>query len=258
MAGVVIQPFRFMDLPVEVCVNILRHTGLITPYGVVYWKPERGFYIVVDRRVRRNYKNPAALFLVSRTFHRMAVEVFYGNNDIVVKKSPLFAIETAPCAQFFLRRAHSQSFLFITSLSIKVDMASLTWRGIADLVAHRMTALRDLTIVGKYPVDNNVYNFQSVVTLTYLRDLVYHQLWPTDYFGAALKRFVVHVHSGAGSVHAGRDLRNEPVYFWESKELDEEMSAWKCIKSPNDGKALTAQAGGFVEGIVCIIPSPEP
>ncbi|KAK7918433.1 hypothetical protein PG985_010307 [Apiospora marii] len=46
------KPFRFMDLPPEIRLQILEHTDLMTPLGQVEWRADRGYNAVWNRPTR--------------------------------------------------------------------------------------------------------------------------------------------------------------------------------------------------------------
>ncbi|KAH7368164.1 hypothetical protein B0T11DRAFT_276557 [Plectosphaerella cucumerina] len=105
-------PFRFMDLPQELRLHILRYTDLVTPRKSVTWDLAHGYRLSIDmfshfaqppnipclvesgngcfcRRVHAVWsprcgcwENPASLFLVSRQMTEDARVVFYGENVI--------------------------------------------------------------------------------------------------------------------------------------------------------------------------------
>jgi hypothetical protein len=124
------SPFRFMELPVELQIQILNYTDLITPSLEVEWCPTRRFGLQYARIACPGYKGwdcctpelhnnfqfrhcrynvgnkydlcfcyrrhaayssachcwipPTSLFLTSRTFRDLAMEVFFSENRFVI------------------------------------------------------------------------------------------------------------------------------------------------------------------------------
>ncbi|KAI8961183.1 hypothetical protein F5Y11DRAFT_237946 [Daldinia sp. FL1419] len=118
------KPFRFLDLPPELQISILKYTDLVTPANEVRWNTPRGFYFEYvsdefadehDHRVLpwcedyhselgcfcmrchssyssrcRCWHPPRAFFLVNRAMYDAARTVFYSCNRVII--SPLAGI----------------------------------------------------------------------------------------------------------------------------------------------------------------------
>ncbi|KAK8135508.1 hypothetical protein PG984_003448 [Apiospora sp. TS-2023a] len=256
MAQVVNQKVQLMDFPVEILGSILEHTGLVTPYGVVYWSPRRGFYIRVDPSSRHNFAKPAPIFLVNRAFRNIATELFFKNNAIVLKKIDYtgLSIKMETPIRFLQSIAPPQALQFITTLTMKVRMYSHEWHQAAGVIAPRLTSLKTLTIVGQFDYNNSVYNFGAETTLDHLGNLVERHLWPINRLNASVQQAAVHFHSGAGIIlpgmWAGRIPGNEPTYFVEHKNTPENKSLRSSLVNGRDCLFRSYQREDFIEGMV--------
>lgn len=118
-----VAPFPFLSLPAELQLQILQHTDLVTPYRQVDWNPRDGYYLhygvkgcawdcdpddhhgcqfrqcwktpghgcycsryhsASSRRHCRCWRPPSPLFLVSKTLHDDAQEVFFTQNRFII------------------------------------------------------------------------------------------------------------------------------------------------------------------------------
>ncbi|KAK8002419.1 Complex I intermediate-associated protein-like protein CIA30 [Apiospora arundinis] len=268
------NPFRFMDLPVELRLAVLNYTGLVTPAKLVYLGAQ-GWYLNLEaikhkRRFRHiahhSWENPASLFSVSRDFHRYATEVFCKENRFVIEDMKLptenwhkMKTPKPPLESYFVKSllpAHNLSYL--TSLNLKVDMCKWQWRLVAQRIAPMLTSLRFLTIVERrYKVTNRIlnYDFYAGKTINEVRALIDIGVWPTkNVTGSTIERFIVHVDTGARALFASPPDW-EPVYFLEKAETSLSDSIRGSIKQPGDGRtrAVAAKARGrghWIEGIV--------
>lgn len=225
MSPPAIQPLvGFENLATELQIDILSQTDLVTPYKRVGWG-ETGFYLCVPKDVQRPERVPLqCYFLASRAVRQVAIQVFYSSNEFVVEEAAPTSLAMSPAATFLNAIVPRQALNAIEVLSIGVRINDPDWRRVARDVAPSMNSLQTLTVVGKYDMDNNIYNFGDMKTLNQLRRLVEEKIWPMASVGDKFQQLVVHFHSGAGSWLAGRDARFEPTYFLEHKDLLKESS----------------------------------
>ncbi|KAK8017382.1 hypothetical protein PG993_013708 [Apiospora rasikravindrae] len=251
------------DLPTEMLIEILSQTSLVTPNKRVYWGPQ-GFYVQVHNLIQRYgpWRDPRPYFMLNRAIRVAAIDVFYRNNEFVVEAiPPSIPYTMSPASRLLGSVIPSQGLDVMKSLAVDIKIYDGHWRQIARRVAPTMRSLQTLTIVARYNSDSRVYRFQDMAVLNYLRRLVEARLWPLLTLDAAFRQLIVHIHSGLGSWIAGRDSRMDPTYFFEHKDLPAESSCWKHINNSNgasNGMVRWAQRSDFVEGMVCIIPNPEP
>ncbi|KAK8002418.1 anaphase-promoting complex protein [Apiospora arundinis] len=245
-----VKPFRFMDLPIELQLDILERTSLIAPYSQVHWKPKGFYWAGGMTRGRRHLAYPSDLFLVSRAFRDLAIQVFFKNNGIILTKAPQLSLGLDPSSRFFLEIVPSRSLGFIKSLCLKVKMNSHTWPNVVTNISTHLTSLRTLTIVGKFDHDNTVYNFSNKATIDQVRALVLQRLWPITDLGASIQQLIAHLHSGSGNWHAGRTPYTEPTYFFEKKETTDCESVQNYIDNTSNGVIRDIDGGLFVEGII--------
>ncbi|KAF7865990.1 hypothetical protein EAF04_006153 [Stromatinia cepivora] len=73
--------FRFMDLPQELRLQVLKYTDLVTPLKEVEWNPRDNFYLHYRTTI---CLEPTPLFLVCRTLYEDARAVFFSMNHFVI------------------------------------------------------------------------------------------------------------------------------------------------------------------------------
>ncbi|KAK8104460.1 uncharacterized protein PG998_011493 [Apiospora kogelbergensis] len=166
----------------------------------------------------------------------------------------------APAPRFLKSIVPARAMKQLRSLTVDVEMTDPHWRFVAGNIGPKLEGLRSLTIVARYAMDENLYDFGSIATLESIRNLIEERVWPAATLGKLLEQFIVHVHSGAGSTLAGRDPRFEPTYFLEHKDLpaarglSDGRSFSKLVERSNNGLVRDAARARFVESIVCTAP----
>lgn len=88
-------PFPFDLLPVEIQIQILENTDLVSPFSQYVWDPTRKFYLLSSDPTWININNkeeswkkrigwdaPGRFFLVSKSFYAIASEIFWKRNLI--------------------------------------------------------------------------------------------------------------------------------------------------------------------------------
>ncbi|KAK8017383.1 hypothetical protein PG993_013709 [Apiospora rasikravindrae] len=206
---------------------------------------------------------PTSLFMVSRDFYQMAMEVFtkwntFGVMEMETPPSLWEPIRPVCPIPFFQQIIPTANFRYLTSLYIEVKMYNFQWRAVAEAVAPSLTRLKSLTLVGKYDMNNYGYDFGSTSTVNQLRTLIESRLWPIHRtLGSPIEQFIVHFHGGGGHTSIGRWPDLEPVYFLEAKDDAKPTNATihGSIKEEDDGMSRRIIVGGrvWIEGIVSIV-----
>lgn len=112
----------YLSLPMEVRLNILRYTNLVTPHGQLQWTSGRGFSVEMKKsewcmpkdsnltgsfccRLHSGYSSrcrcwtpPKALMLACRTMYKDALHILYSHNRIIITPSTGFKTPICSCA----------------------------------------------------------------------------------------------------------------------------------------------------------------
>ncbi|KAK8002417.1 hypothetical protein PG989_002136 [Apiospora arundinis] len=235
------QPMGPKTQPSKPQLSVLLHQASTVPgCKQIHWGP----------RFHSHLPHPLQQAINSSELSDAAVDAIYRNFAIVVKAEPYKAGTMAPASLFLSTIVPPLGLAAMMSLCLDIEFNDKDWHRVARSVAPKMQSLRSLTIVARYHVDNNIYNFQSTAVLNKLCELVDQAVWPMATLGPHFEQLIVHVHSGAGSWLAGRDPRVEPIYFFERADLEKGQSIAAQVKKSNNGIVRETPREGFMEGIV--------
>ena len=162
--------FPFSRLPIEIQTLILEHTDLILPYPIDC-HPKFGL-----RMIEKPWHLPKCMFPMSKTFNRLASDIFFSNNYWLFELDQ--NIWDPDFVQRFLARLPAKGLRLIRYLifaathtaseNIIDESSTIDWPGIVSFIREHMTAAR-LTILIDSSEDS-CYDIESKQKYELFRD----------------------------------------------------------------------------------------